>query len=121
MRILDIGVATSYALICLVLVSVMNPYALAVQDGSRAADVRASDAVINYVEDVGLVFLANASQAQFCASLQMHSNSTLVLGGAIGGDACHDAPVSFEGTSSLNLSLSGRQEVIEGWVSPESS
>jgi hypothetical protein len=116
LRILDIGVATSYALVCLALVSVMNPYSAGVQVASNTSNARASEAIFEYIQSVGLVFLANASPSELCASLQQHSNSTLELGGNISGFACLGAPSTAEGKFTLVVSLSGRRDVIEAWI-----
>lgn len=116
MRILDIGVATSYALICISLVSAMNPYPAANQASHNAADARASNAVFGYVSSVGLVFIGGAPPEQVCASLSQHSNATMVLGGTLDGETCGSPPSSPQGEYSLALSLSGRQVVIQAWA-----
>ena len=116
MRILDIGVATGYALLCLTLVSTMNPYLAATQAVRTNSEARASEAVVAYVGSVGLVYLATASPADVCASLAEHSNSTLAFGGMVDGHACSEPPAGAKGSYSLALSLAGRQLVIEGWI-----
>jgi hypothetical protein len=116
MRILDIGVATAYALLCLSLVSVMAPYGSQIQAAESAADAHASQAVYQYIQSVGLVFLADASPSQVCASLEQYGNSTVTLGGTVAGQRCPGAPATFRGHYSLDLSLSGREDVLEAWT-----
>ena len=116
MRILDIGIATGYALLCLALISTMNPYqsgTVAVRDQLGG---RTSQAILEYITSVGLVFLGDAPPAQLCASLLQHSNSSLVLGGSIDGYSCSPAPTAYQGHSSLSLALNGRQLTIDGWI-----
>lgn len=115
MRILDIGVATAYALLCLGLISVMNPYGPGSAAAQDLSQQRASSAIFQYIASVGLVYLAEASPPQVCLSLHQHSNSTLILGGAIGGVDCTGEPTAYLGLSTLTLSLSGRSDVIEAW------
>ncbi len=115
-RILDIGIATGYALLCLSLVSVMSPYGSQIQAADSVADAHASEAVFEYVQHVGLVFLADATPSQVCASLQQYSNSTLTLGGVIAGQPCPGAPATFEGEYTLDLPLSGREDTLRAWT-----
>ena len=115
MRILDIGVATGYALLCLSLIAVMNPYLAGVQASTSASDTHANEAILGYVQAVGLVFLGDATPAQVCASLVAHSNSTLILGGQVGGVACPGAPTAYDGEASVTISLSARQDTIQAW------
>lgn len=116
MRVLDIGVAAGYALLCLALVSTMSPYSAGLGSVRAASDARASEAVFQYVASVGLVFLADAPPAEVCASLLGHSNSTVALGGEVGGVRCSPQPADLQGTFSLWMSLSGREMTIEGWT-----
>lgn len=116
MRILDIGVATGYALLCLSLVSVMSPYGAGAQAAGSNAAAHANVAAYQYVQAVGLVFLEEASPTAVCLSLQQHSNSTVVLGGVIAGYRCPSGPGTFEGESSLSFTLTGREETVEAWV-----
>jgi hypothetical protein len=116
MRILDIGVATGYALLCLSLISVMSPYGAGAEAAKSSSDGHANVAVYEYVQAVGLVFLADAAPSQVCLSLTEHGNSTMVLGGVVAGYACPGAPDRFEGESSISLVLSGREDVIEAWA-----
>jgi hypothetical protein len=115
LRILDIGVATAYALLCLSLVSVMSPYGAGAEAAGSTAAARANVAVYHYVESEGLVFLDEATPSQVCSSLHEYGNSTMVLGGVIGGYVCPGAPRAFEGESSVTFTLLGREETIEAW------
>ncbi len=115
MRILDIGIATGYAVLCLSLIAVMNPYPAGLQSDVNVSDQHASEAVFSYIQSVGVVFLGDASPMQVCASLEADSNSTLVLGGQIAGLTCPNAPGTYAGTSSVTISLSERQVTIEAW------
>lgn len=115
MRILDIGVATGYALLCLSLIAVMNPYLAGIQAATSASDLHTNEAALGYVQTVGLVFLGGAPPMQVCASLEAHSNSTLILGGQIGGVTCPNAPTTYEGKASVTISLSTRQDTIQAW------
>lgn len=115
MRILDIGVATGYGLLCLSLIAVMNPYLAGIQAATSASDMHADEAIFRYVQSVGLVFLGDAPPAQVCASLGAHSNSTLILGGEVGGVTCPGAPTAYEGRASATLSLSAREDTIQAW------
>jgi hypothetical protein len=116
LRILDIGVATGYALICLSLVSVMSPYGAGGEAARSTSGVHANEAAYQYVQTVGLVFLGDASPSQVCLSLQQHGNATMLLGGVIAGYVCPGAPRAFEGESSLTFILAGREDRIEAWV-----
>lgn len=116
MRILDISVATAYALLCLSLVSYMSPYGAAASSAASAADARANTSALQYVQNVGLVYLGTATPAEVCTSLQQHSTATVVLGGTVGTLLCPGGPRSFEGDFVMLLALSGREVKIEAWV-----
>ncbi len=107
--------ATGYALLCLSLVAVMNPYSAGIQAGTSISDAHADEAIFTYVRTVGLVFLGDATPAQFCASLLAHSNSTIILGGQIDGVDCAKVPATYEGSASVTVSLSTRQDTIQAW------
>jgi hypothetical protein len=116
MRILDIGVAAAYAVLCLSLISFMGPYADERRSVQAAQDSAASSAIFRYVGSVGLPFLYLAQPSQICSSLGAASNRTMVLSGVIGGYRCPGTPASFLGSSSLTVTISGRQVEIEAWV-----
>lgn len=107
--------ATGYALLCISLVSMMNPYAAGSHAAADLSAEHASSGIYWYVQTVGIVFLASAPPSEVCLSLGQHSNSTLVLGGTIGGVACEGQPRSSQGMSSLSLTLSGREDTIVAW------
>jgi hypothetical protein len=116
MRTLDIAVAAGYAILCISFISLLNPYSA--EDGaiSAASDARAASAIAEYMQSAGLPFIANALPAQFCASLQASSNATIILGGAINGEACRAPPAYFAGSSSFEFTLSGNRLEVEAWV-----
>lgn len=116
MRILDVGVAAGYALLCLSLISVMSPYGAGAEAARNLSDARAGAAVYDYVAAVGLVFLAVAPPAQICVSLQQHGNATFVLGGDIAGYLCPGIPTAFHGGYAMTFSLPGREETIQAWT-----
>jgi hypothetical protein len=116
LRILDIGVATAYAILCISVISVMSPSDAASSAARNSADVRAGQFLYGYVDSVGVIFLANSSAMQICNSLHQESNGTAVLGGVIEGDACGDQPSHFVGESSATFTIAGRQETIESWI-----
>lgn len=116
MRILDIGVAAGYALLCLGVISAMSPYASSSAAAQQLSQERADAAVAHYVDSVGLVFLANSPAAVVCQSLREASNSTVVLGGTIGGLTCPGAPDASLAESTLSFAAAGRSEVIDAWV-----
>lgn len=115
-RILDIGVATGYALLCVGLVSVMSPFGAGAASAQNLSQQRASSAIYQYVGTVGLVYLAGEPAETICSSLLQHSNSTVALGGEIAGLDCPGAPQSFVAESSLSFTISGRDEVIDAWI-----
>ncbi len=116
MRILDIAVAAGYAILCVSLIAVLNPYPVEGSAVAALSDARASSAVAQYVQSVGLPFLATATHSQFCESLRESDNQTVVLGGTINGVPCGPAPQQFLGSSSFGFSVSGNQMEIEAWV-----
>jgi hypothetical protein len=116
MRILDIGVAAAYAVLCVSLISYMGPYAVERQSAQSSQDSAAGSAVLGYVSSVGMPFLSSAEPSQICASLDSASNSTTVFGGSVAGYPCGGAPSSFLGSSSVAMTFSGRQVEIEAWV-----
>lgn len=115
MRILDIGIATGYAVLCLSLIAVMNPYLAGVQSDTSISDQHASEAIFSYIQSVGVVFLGDTAPMQVCASLEADSNSTLVLGGQIAGVTCPGAPGTYDGTSTVTVSFPDRQVTIQAW------
>ncbi len=115
-RVLDIGVAAGYAILCISLIAVLSPYPLEGSAAAAASDARASGAIEGYVQTVGLQFLGTASLPQFCASLEASSNSTVILGGGIGGTTCGPAPAHFVGASEFSLALSGEKVEIAAWI-----
>ncbi|MGD0637583.1 MAG: hypothetical protein ABSA72_06050 [Nitrososphaerales archaeon] len=116
MRILDIGVAAGYAVLCISLIAILSPYPLEGSAVIAASDARASTALTAYVRTVGLQFLGTASPSELCSSLQASSNATVILGGGIGGSTCTRAPAEYAGKSSVQFTLSGEQVEIEAWV-----
>jgi hypothetical protein len=116
MRILDLGVAAGYAILCISLISLLSPYSL--EGGAIVArsDVRATSAVVGYIQTVGLPFLATAPPSQFCSSLLASSNATVIYGGEENGYPCRPAPPYFLGSSSFRFAVSGNQVEIEAWV-----
>ncbi len=116
MRIIDIGVAAGYAVLCISLISVMNPFPADAAGVAAAADARASSAVMRYVQTVGMPFLAATSPQALCASLQGSSNATVVLGGAIDGHNCGSPPQRCLGSATFGLTISGTRVEIEAWV-----
>lgn len=119
MRIVDIAVAAAYALLCVSVLSFMNPYANESQSAQVRENSAASSAIFSYVNSVGLPFLASSRLSQFCSSLASASNATLVLSGEISGNQCGSAPSAFEGESALGFAVAGRQVEIEAWVIEE--
>ncbi len=115
MRILDIGVAAAYAVLCLSVISFMGPYANERQSAQASQDSAASSAIVGYIRSVGLPYLSIAQPSQICSSLESSSNSTTVLSGSIGGYRCPGAPATFFGSSYLTVTVSGRQVEIEAW------
>jgi hypothetical protein len=116
MRILDIGVAAAYGVLCLSLISFMGPYTDERQSAQATRDSAASSAIFGYVRSVGLPFLYLAQPSQICSSLEAASNRTTVLSGTVGDYRCPGTPASFLGSSSLTITLSGRQVEVEAWV-----
>jgi hypothetical protein len=116
MRILDIGVAAGYGILCVSLISLLNPYSFDGGQVTAASDARASAALADYVQAVGLSFLANAPPSEICSSLQARSNGTVILGGSVDGSACGTAPVAFVGSSGFGFTVQGNQVEIEAWV-----
>jgi len=94
----------------------MNPYPLAGAGAGAQADGRAASAIASYVRSEGLPFLAGATVTSFCASLLAVSNSTLMLGGSLGGVSCGPPPSRSLGSSALGFAVSGRQVELEAWV-----
>ena len=115
-RILDIGVAAAYAVLCVSLISFMGPYANERQSAQASQDSAASAAIFGYVRFVGLPYLFLAQPSQICSSLEAASNATTVLSGSVGGYRCPGAPAAFFGSSNLTIAASGRQVEIEAWV-----
>jgi hypothetical protein len=116
LRTLDTVVAAGYAVLCISLITLMSPYGAVAGGATAGADARASVAVEGYVEAVGLAFLSSAPPTLFCSSLAASGNSTVVLGGSLGGYACGPPPAAFEGSSSVSFALQGRQVEIEAWI-----
>ncbi len=116
MRVLDIGVAAGYAVLCISLIAALSPYPLEGSAATAASAARASSAVAGYIQTVGLQFLGTASPSQLCSSLQASSNATVILGGGIGGSTCGPGPADFVGASDFRFTLSGEEVEIEAWV-----
>ena len=116
MRIIDIGVAAGYGILCISLISVMNPYPLAGGGATAQAAGRGATAIAGYVRSEGLPFFAAATLPSFCSSLVSFSNSTVVLGGSLDGESCRPPPSTTIGSSALNLTVSGNEVELEAWV-----
>ena len=116
MRILDIGVAAAYGVLCLSVISFMGPYESQHQSAQAAYDSTASSAIFGYVRTIGLPFLSYAPPDQVCASLKAASTGVTVLGGDVGGHPCLGAPSSYLGSSTLVVTVSNRQVEIDAWV-----
>ena len=116
MRVVDIGVAAGYAVLCIALISMMSPYGADAAGVAAASDARASSAVARYVQDAGMQFLAASTRQELCASLMASGNATVILGGEMDGQACGPAPQRYLGSASISFTILGTQEVIEAWV-----
>lgn len=116
LRILDIGLAAAYGILCVALVASMAPYGSEQGTAQAAQDAEASSAIFSYVNSVGLPFLASAVPSEICSSMGAWSNSSVTMGGSVGGFVCSKAPSAFLGSSSLDLMLSGRDVEIESWT-----
>ena len=116
MRMLDIGVAAGYAILCISLISLQSPYASKSASVTADSDARASLAIASYLKSVGLPYLATSPPSQVCASLSASSNTTVVLGGVIRGEPCAPEPSHPLGFSSLVLYISNSEVEIEAWI-----
>src|SRR4029077_8536343 len=95
MRILDIGVAAGYAILCVSIISVLSPYAIEAGAITAVSDARAGSAIAGYPQIVWLPFLATASPSQFCSSLLASSNATVIFGGKMNGFSCRPVPQNY--------------------------
>ena len=116
MRILDIGVAHGYALLCLALVSYDEPLRLWGRGGPGPLPAEGERSLFHYLGSTGLVFLAAASPSQVCASLRAYSNSTMFLGGQIGGTPLPGCTEQFLAESTVTFSLSRQEGLDPGMV-----
>jgi hypothetical protein len=116
MRVIDIGVATGYAILCISLISLMSPYPAEGPAAAAEADARAAAAINSYVQTVGLQFLSTAPVTAVCSSFVSASNASVVLGGVVDGTSCGPAPADFIGSATLVLGLSSSQVEIRSWV-----
>ena len=116
---MDIAVGTGYAVICLMLVSAMNPIGSEEAGSQLSSQSRLDSAIGGYVRSVGMVALAYSPQEDLCHAAAEMSNSTLVLDPIVDGNGCLSAPQSPVATSSLSLSLPGRTVVVEAWLARE--
>ena len=116
MRVLDIGVSAGYALLCVSLIALMNPYSFEAARAGTSSDARASMAIASYVGDVGLAFLATAPPSDVCSSMLASSNSTVVLGGIVDGQVCGVAPSHPLGSSSFEISAADSTVEVEAWI-----
>ncbi len=116
MRIIDIGVATAYALLCVSLITYMAPYSSQRQSVQATYDSAASSAVFSYLGSSGLPFLSSAPADAICASLAAAGNQAVILGGSIGGYQCPGRPTAFLGSSSVTIMISGREVEIDAWA-----
>jgi hypothetical protein len=118
MRFLDIAVASGYAAICLSLIVAINPIAPREAAVDAAAQARLESATSAYLSNVGLPFLTTSSVAAICGSAAEASNSTIVFGVSVEGARCGSfaAPSAPLASSTLTLSLPGREVVIEAWL-----
>ncbi len=118
MRFLDIAVASGYAAICLTLIVVISPVAPREAAVQAAAHMRLDSAISAYVARAGLPFFASSSHEAICGSALEASNATLVFDVLVQGVGCGVAhrPVAPLASSSLTLSLPGREVVIEAWL-----
>jgi hypothetical protein len=109
-------VATVFSLLCISVISLTNPHPIGGEASLADRNDAAGAAVLTYVNSVGLSFLATATPATVCSSMQSASNATLVLGGQIAGLGCRKPPSGSEGYSSILLNLSDRTVEIEAWL-----
>jgi hypothetical protein len=117
MRIVDLAASLVYALLCISLISLMNPYVTLEAQAQLGARSRSYSALSQYLSRDGLPFLSASTPGQICSSLEAASNGTLVLSGVIDGVAC-SPPRLEQPTSDLTLSLGNRTVVIEAWLVP---
>lgn len=118
MQFIDIAVASSYAVVCLTLIVLMNPVApreVAVEAGDQST---LNSAILAYAEHVGLPFLTASSEAAICGSAAEASNATLAFDVVVQGADCPStaAPSLPLASSSLTFDLPGRTLVIEAWL-----
>ena len=118
MRFLDIAVASGYAAICLAVIVAINPIAQREAAVEAAAQTRLDAAISSYIARVGLPVLTTSSAGAVCGSASEASNATLVFDVCVQGYGCGSIPAPSHplASSSLALSLPGRQVVIEVWL-----
>ena len=118
MQLVDIAVASGYAAICLSLIVLMNPVAPREAAVEAAAQARLDSAILAYVQDRGLPFLATSPQAAICDSASRSSNATLTLDVLVDGVSCGSVrgPTTPLAGSSITLMLPGRTLLVEAWL-----
>jgi len=118
MQFIDIAAASGYAAICLSLIVLINPIAPREAAVEAGAQTRLDSAISAYIESVGLPFLTTSADAAICGSASEASNATVTFDAFVEGDGCAlvAAPAAPLASSSLTLSLPGREVVIEAWL-----
>lgn len=118
MQIIDIAVASGYAALCLSLIVLMNPVASQEVAAEAGAESSLDSAILAYMGNVGLPFLAASPASAVCASAAEASNSTVEIGVLVGGSECASQapPPSPLASSSLTLELPSRTVVLEAWL-----
>ena len=115
MRYLDLAVAVLIGSSAITGVVALTP-----RPGDSASDALAlqshiRDELLGFLESRGTPWLLVASPSAFCADLGRLSNSTVTLGGSIGGIACGTSPPAGAVAANLTLDLISREVVLEGW------
>jgi len=116
LRFLDIAVGSAYGALCLSLIVSMSPVASREAAVVAVSQARLDTATSDYIQRVGLPFLASSPFSSICDSSAAASNGTLVIDVLAGGAACIPLPTSPVASSSLTLNLPGRVLVIEAWI-----
>ena len=114
MQVVDIGIGIAFAVASLSLIVMMNPYVPAQDVNTLNADMAARSAISSYLASHNLAFLSSAPMEAICSTAGNHGGAVVEI--TVDGKRCPYAPPShYQGSSTLELQLPGRDVVLDSW------
>lgn len=114
MRIVDIAVSFSIAILSLHILILQGPAQLIAQEKSIKSKNELIDSVIEYINTHPLIWILNSNRSELCSSLNL-SNPNIIMDIMIDTVSCVIEPNRYADAYTIELILFGHKVKIEAW------